>query len=57
MVVSQIIPNVDYISKRVEITWSNKVTYREMGMIGKIGTVIKASGSQSFDVRIDGEYN
>ena len=57
MVVSQMIPNVDYIGKRVEVTWSNKVTYRDMGMIGKIGTVIKASGSQSFGVRIDGEYN
>lgn len=57
MVVSQMIPNVDYIGKRVEVTWSNKVTYREMGMIGKTGTVIKASGSQSFGVRIDGEYN
>lgn len=57
MVVSQIIPNVDYIGKRVEVTWSNKVTYRNMGMIGKIGTVIKASGSQSLGVRIDGEYN
>lgn len=45
-----------YMDKRVVIKHTDKVAYRKYGIVGKIGTVIKTSGSE-IGVLVDGKYN
>lgn len=45
-----------YMDKRVVIKHTDKIAYRKYNLAGKVGTVIKTSGSE-VGVLVDGEYN
>lgn len=45
-----------YMDKRVVIKHTDKIAYRKYGLVGKVGTVIKTSGSE-IGVLVDGKYN
>ena len=53
---SKVLDYEEYIDKRVKIRYSDKSTYRHLGVIGMYGTVERTSSS-TIGVRIDGKTN
>ena len=53
---SKVLDYEEYIGKRVKIHYSNKSTYRYLGLIGMRGTVERTSSS-TIGVRVDGKTN
>ena len=53
---SKVLDYEEYIDKRVKIRYSDKSTYRHLGLIGMRGTVERTSSS-TIGVRIDGKTN
>ena len=53
---SKVLDYEEYIGKRVKIHYSDKSTYRHLGLIGMRGTVERTSSS-TIGVRIDGKTN
>ena len=53
---SKVLDYEEYIGKRVKIHYSDKSTYRHLGLIGMRGTVERTSSS-TIGVRVDGKTN
>lgn len=53
---SKVLDYEEYIDKRVKIRYSDKSTYRHLGLIGMRGTVERTSSS-TIGVRVDGKTN
>ena len=53
---SKVLDYEEYIDKRVKIRYSDKSTYRHLGLIGMCGTVERTSSS-TIGVRVDGKTN